>query len=146
MFKDTNEGSTHYYGDGCGEPAHNNMDTKKENYKRECEHTEARDFFYPDFKLITKVAKYLQDGSGETATRCNHARVCFQTGGYVICEICGVPITPGGAGGEVTFPNIQHIEKPKRWKPEEGEYYGVSKARKEAELMRDKIRNLLHDV
>lgn len=24
-FKDTNEGSTHYQNDGCGEPAHNNL-------------------------------------------------------------------------------------------------------------------------
>ncbi len=23
MFKDTKDGQTHYYGDGCGEPAHN---------------------------------------------------------------------------------------------------------------------------
>jgi hypothetical protein len=27
-FKDTKEGSTHFYGDGCGEPEHNPMQCK----------------------------------------------------------------------------------------------------------------------
>jgi len=44
-FKDTPEGTTHYYGDGCGEPAHNPDNhecragiTCKEN---PCEHIQA---------------------------------------------------------------------------------------------------------
>ena len=27
-FKDTKSGSTHYYNDGCGEPAHNDNDLR----------------------------------------------------------------------------------------------------------------------
>lgn len=46
MFKETSEGSTHYFGDGCGEPAHNAPtefgqlrqyfgETSKETFSRE---------------------------------------------------------------------------------------------------------------
>mgnify|MGYP001568428173 FL=1 len=33
-FKDTKSGSTHYYNDGCGEPAHNDNDLREEFEKR----------------------------------------------------------------------------------------------------------------
>jgi len=33
-FKDSSEGTTHYYGDGCGEPAHN-MSTPKKTWEKE---------------------------------------------------------------------------------------------------------------